>query len=136
MTFKDSSVIVDNEEEYEGDVLENQELQSSFRQRMKLKKQSQAAGGYTATNYNGNRSILPQYDEEDEEVVSKRNNRIILAASRGGVNGQDEDALDGLQPLTKEQRLEELREKLNGKSKTKVSLEVSKVSSSDYFHSL
>ena len=91
---------------------------------MKLKKQSEAAGGYS-NNFNGKRSILPQYDEEDEEVIDKRKNRIILAASgRAG-----EDALDGLQPLTKEQRLEELREKLNGKSKQKVSLEVSKVSS-------
>lgn len=93
---------------------------------MKLKKQSEAAGGYS-NNFNGKRSILPQYDEEDEEVIDKRKNRIILAAS--GREGEGEDALDGLQPLTKEQRLEELREKLNGKSKQKVSLEVSKVSS-------
>ncbi len=63
MTFKDSSVIISNEDE--GDILENIDLQSSFKQRMKMKKQAEVSniGRYDTTK------MLPQYDEDDEEEV-------------------------------------------------------------------
>ena len=44
MTFKDSSVIISNDDEDAGDILENVDLQSNFKQRMKLKKQAEASG--------------------------------------------------------------------------------------------
>lgn len=69
--------------------------------------------GANVASYNTNK-VLPQYDEEDEEVINKKRNRIMLAA-------ENETA------KTKAEKLEELREKLSLKSKTKVSLDVSKV---------
>ena len=111
MTFKDVSVLVENDE-YEGDVLENVELQSSFRQKLKMKKQNDNNGYNAGQNV---QKILPQYNSEDEDEVAKKQNRIILS-TEGDQSG-----------LTKEQRLEELREKLNQKSKLKVSLDIKKV---------
>lgn len=125
MTFKDSSVIVDNED-YEGDILENVDLQSNFRQRMKLKKQTEAKTGVVSLNGLSSKSILPQYDEEDEEITQKRQSRILLASA-------DNDNVSG---LTKKQRMEELREKLSGKSKQKVSLDVSKVSAATQYQTI
>ena len=62
-----------------------------------------------------NKAILPQYDDEDEEETEKRRKSRITLAGDGGVG------------LSKEQMLEELREKMSMKGKTKVSLEVTKV---------
>jgi hypothetical protein len=96
---------------------------------MKLKKQSEANG----VSFNGlaTKKLLPQYDEEDEEVTEKRKNRIVLAtANRSGDTGDEDDFMGegyGVTASTKEQKMAELREKLSGKSKQKISLEVSKV---------
>lgn len=58
--------------------------------------------------------LLPQYDEDEVEQEKKKKNRITLS-SEGGVG------------MSKEQILDEVREKLSLKGKTKVSLEVKKV---------
>eukprot|EP00347_Sterkiella_histriomuscorum_P013842 403363156 len=120
MVMKDTSVIIDNED-YEGDVLENVDLQSNFRQRMKLKKQQEAKTGIPSNGFQS-KNILPQYDEEDEDITAKKQNRILLQSTDN----------DGVSGMTKEQRLEELREKLSNKYKQKVSLDVTKNIGSDY----
>lgn len=104
MTFKDSSVIISNDDE--GDVLENVDLQSSFKQKMKMKKQAEAS---SSTRYDTTK-MLPQYDEEDDEEKQRRQSRIVLATA-----GDDEGFNGGMNPLSKEGRLDELREKLNSK---------------------
>ena len=117
MTFKDSSVIMDNDE---GDILENIELQSNFKQRMKLKKQSEANGLKSDNN-----RILPHYDEEDEEEKVRKQQRIVLAAA-------DDDEYGGINYMTKEEKLQGVRDKLNSKHLQKVSLDVKKVSHTHY----
>ena len=119
MTFKDSSVIISNDDEDAGDILENVDLQSNFKQRMKLKKQAEASG--IGMRQDGSK-MLPQYDEEDEEETGKKQNRIVLAVT------EEEDYNGGMSHRTKEERMEELRDKLSQKHKQKFSLDVKKVS--------
>ena len=104
MTFKDSSVIISNDDEDAGDILENVDLQSNFKQRMKLKKQAEASG--IGMRQDGSK-MLPQYDEEDEEETGKKQNRIVLAVT------EEEDSKGGMSHRTKEERMEELRDKLS-----------------------
>ena len=61
------------------------------------------------------RRVLPQYDEDEEEQEKKRKARITLAG-------------DGGLGKSKEERMEELREKLSMRGKTQISLDVQKVS--------
>ena len=112
MTFRDTPVIMGGEaNDGADDVLENIELQSSFKQKMLLMRQKNKQGEGAPQG-----KVLPQYDEEGaEELEVKKRNRIVLAG-------------DGEAGRTKEQMLEEVREKLSFKGMAKVSLEVSKVS--------
>ena len=112
MTFRDTPVIMGGEaNDGADDVLENIELQSSFKQKMILMRQKNKQGEGAPQG-----KVLPQYDEEGaEELEVKKRNRIVLAG-------------DGEAGRTKEQMLEEVREKLSFKGMAKVSLEVSKVS--------
>jgi|LauGreDrversion4_2_1035121.scaffolds.fasta_scaffold786345_1 hypothetical protein len=108
MTFKDSHVIVQDNEEEDANVLENIELQSSFKQKMLQRRKAGATAEF------GVERVLPQYDEEEEEIERKRKARITLAGE-GGIG------------KSKEERMEELREKLSMRGKTQVSLDVQKV---------
>ena len=119
MTFKDASVLMPDNDEGDEEMLENIELQSSFKQKMVQRRKAQASA---ASAYNGNggdeielKKVLPQYDDGEEEELNKKKSRITL--SKEGDAG-----------LNKEQVLEELREKLSLKGKTKVSLDITKVS--------
>jgi hypothetical protein len=59
--------------------------------------------------------VLPHYDEEEREEQRRKQARITLAG-------------DGGMGKSKEERLEEIRDKLAMRGKTQVSLEVQKVS--------
>ena len=105
MTFKDTHVIVQDNED-EDNVLENIELQSSFKQKMLQRRKAE-----NATSMDQDKRVLPQYDEDEEEQENKRKARITLAG-------------DGGLGKSKEEKLEELREKLSIRGKTQVSLDV------------
>jgi predicted P-loop ATPase len=62
MTFKDTHVIIQDNEE-EDNVLENIELQSSFKQKMLQRRKAESAG----ITMDQDRRVLPQYDEDEEE---------------------------------------------------------------------
>jgi hypothetical protein len=85
MTFRDNTVL-DEENE---DLLENIELQSSFKQKMLMKRKQEGA----VTKYNGTEAgaaaalegagnILSHYDDPDEEA-RLRKDRITLADDGG-----------------------------------------------------
>ena len=114
MTFKDTNVIMGDDINDQEDVLEDVELQSAFRQRLKNKVKAPPAQ-YDGLNGDSKKSVLSKYDDEDEEISKKKNDRIILRGN-GGVVQQAEEGT-----------LESIRDKLSLKSKTKVSLDVSKV---------
>ena len=63
MTFKDSSVLMADDEE---ELLENIELQSSFKQKMSERRK---ATGYEDDT---NKKVLPQYEEEDEAEIARK----------------------------------------------------------------
>ena len=114
MTFKDTSVLVnDDDQDGENDqnLLENIELQSSFKQRMHLRRRQQGIEGAGSEEA---RKILPQYDDEEEaENEERRKARITLVGNSAGESAG----------RTKQQALDEIREKLSFRGKTKVSLE-------------
>ena len=122
MTFKDTSVLVNDEDEGgEHNLLENIELQSSFKQRMHQRRRQQAIDGGSNDEA---RKILPQYDDEEEaEQEERRRARITLVG-----NHATESA-----GRTKQEALDEIREKLSFRGKTKVSLETQRTVASDYF---
>jgi hypothetical protein len=62
MTFKDSMVIMDNDYD-DGDVLENVDLQTSFRQRQKMNK-NKGMNSFEAPSTDPNKKILPQYNDD------------------------------------------------------------------------
>ena len=97
MTFKDTHVIMEDHEE--DNVLENIELQSSFKQKMLQRRKLENAA------MDQERRVLPQYDEDEEEQEKKRKARITIAG-------------DGGLGKSKEEKLEELREKLSLRGKT------------------
>ena len=92
MTFKDTSVLINDEEEQNEDhnVLENIELQSSFKQKMQQRRKQQQTGGIDES-----RSILPQYDDQEEaEIEERRKTRITLVGEGATAGRSKQEALD------------------------------------------
>ena len=92
MTFKDTSVLINDQEEQNEDhnVLENIELQSSFKQKMQQRRKQQQTGGIDES-----RSILPQYDDQEEaEIEERRKTRITLVGEGATAGRSKQEALD------------------------------------------
>lgn len=68
MTFKDTNVLLGNDLNDDTDILENAELQSSFKQRLLNKrKQNPSLTGYNPTG-EPTKSVLSKYDDFNEEL--------------------------------------------------------------------